>query len=149
MVIKEWKKADAELDSTHSGRVNKYTQIRFTASRQFYVITNLSVPKETMRWKLSFMGLGWVVAERHWMKTELSSQWHWTCTPALHQHPDLQLAWPGMFLLCQPIQAPTQCKSEGERAMEMDSCQASNISGKIKAAAQSLLSSSCLVHSHF
>lgn len=34
------KKADAEFDSIHGGRIHKYTQVRFIASRQFYVITN-------------------------------------------------------------------------------------------------------------
>lgn len=40
MVIQQGKKADAELDYICGGRVNRYIQIRFIASRQFHVITN-------------------------------------------------------------------------------------------------------------
>jgi len=59
-------------------------------------------------------------------------------------------AWPGMFLLCQPLQAPTPCKSLGESLLsETEGCQSSNTSEQINAAAQLLLSSSRLVHSHF
>lgn len=78
------------------------------------------------------------------------------CTSVLRQHPDLQVEhWPGLgsSSSASPSKHPPGANPLGESLLsqpcEMEGRQSINSSEKIKAAAQRLLSSSCLVRSHF